>query len=710
MTHIAKLLSLAAALPLVTFMILFAAPERIRRIAPYLPLLAVLIGLALAILSLAYQLNPSVTSPVGAQTVSVPWLSPLTSATGPHAAAARSLEPHQRRWRLTFGIATDSIAVIFFSLILLLGVAIHVFSMGYLPQPRTGPLLYSLLSMLGFSLLAAVISSNLLEMIIFWGLGALCIYLVCEITTPRDAARRLGASHFFLMLLLAGLLAVAGCAMLAVHGGLAMLDMFNHEGHRSLAISLMQLVQTSTPVGLLHYHAPHLFWGFDWLNCSGLLFVAAAAGLSAQFPFQFWPAESVDAPAPFNAILQGAMVSGAGAFLLARVYPLLTLDVRLVLAIIGCASLVTGLLSALAQSDLKKVLCWTSLAMSGFTFLLFGVGDYSAALLYAIINTVAFAGLFLCAGSTLNSTRGERDLRRLGGLARRIPITAGLSLIIVMVLTGAIYLAGGLSVPPGFTALYDYASAMGRYGWLLFWLPVCAWILLSVVLWRWWWLIFGGQSRNPGTGDIAGDSAKLTLPLLVVATLAVFISHPVVEIKTILARSAPEQMLAPPPHHGGHSIGLAVLANVKWAFVLGPIAIISIYAGGLALADKIRRFPGVNLLYMWLYRGMFFREIAETIIAGGAALAARITAFVDRLLLNWLLMIIALGFRSIGLMLSTLDARLTGPMTDPACMAVGNSAPRVLATKKDWRRIVLVIMLTAFILAAVMLYAHRTGW
>ncbi|NNM85981.1 MAG: hypothetical protein HKL96_09545 [Phycisphaerales bacterium] len=710
MTHLAKLLSLAAALPLGTSLLLFAAPERLRRGVPYVPLAAVFVGLALAILSLAYQLNHSVASPVGIQSISMHWLSPIIVSGEPHAATPSGVEPLQQLGRLSFGIATDSIAVIFFVLILLLGVAIHIFSMGYLHPQRAGPLLYSLLSMLGFSLLAAVISSNLLEMIILWGIGALCIYLICEIATPRDAARRLGSSHFFLMLLLAGLSAVAGCAMLALHGSFAMLDLFNQEGHKSLGISLMQLVQTPTPSGLLHYHTHHLFWGFDWLNCSGLLFVVAAAGLSAQFPFQFWPAESVDAPAPFNAILQGAMVSGSGAFLLARVYPVLTLDVRLVLAIIGCTSLVTGLLVALVQSDLKKVLCWTSLAMSGFTFLFFGVGDYSAALLYALINTVAFAGLFLCAGSALNSTRGERDLRRLGGLARRIPITAGLSLIIVMVLTGTIYLAGGLAVPPGVTALYDYASAMRHYGWLLFWLPVCAWILLSVVLWRWWWLIFGGQTRNPGAGDIAGDSAKLTLPLLVVATLAVFISHPVVEIKTILARSAPEGMIAPIPQDAGHSIGLAVLANVKWAFVLGPIAIISVYAGGLALADKIRRFPGVNLLYMWLYRGMFFRELAETIIAGGAALAARMTSFVDRLLLSWVLMIMALGFRGIGLMLATLDARVTGPMTDPACLSVGNRAPRVLATKKDWRRIVLVIMLTALILGALMLYAHMAGW
>ena len=348
--------------------------------------------------------------------------------------------------------------------------------------------------------------------------------------------------------------------------------------------------------------------------------------------------------------------------------------------------------------------------MSGFTFLLFGVGDYSAALLYAIINTVAFAGLFLCAGSALNSTLGERNLRRLGGLARRIPITAGLSLIILMVLTGAIYLAGGVVVPPGFTSLYDYASALRHYGWLLFWLPVGAWILLSVVLWRWWWLIFGGQSRNPGAGNIAGDSPKLTLPLLVVATLAVFVSHPVVEIKTILARSAPEGMPAPLPGYAGHSIGLTVLANVKWAFVFGPIAIISVYAGGLALADKIRRFPGVNLLYRWLYRGMFFGELAETVIAGGVGLVARITSLIDRLLLNWLLMTIALGFRGLGLILATLDARLTGPMTDPACLSVGNRVPQVLATKKDWRRIILVIMFTGFILAAVILYAHMAGW
>ncbi len=280
---------------------------------------------------------------------------------------------------------------------------------------------------------------------------------------------------------------LAGIGVLLYHTGIlgvTGLSFFDSEGVSILTETIRATLGVRSSEFLYFSGGPGIgdgFLGLHWLTWTDICFLIAVFVRTAQFPFLTWLADTAEAPAPAAALLQTCTTVASGIYLVARLYPILTLDARLILAVIGCVTLFLAALIACAQTDLRKILAWTTISQLGYVLLFMGAGGYLAGLLHLFTHAFFKTGLLLAAGTVLGAIPGETDLRQLGGLWKRLPITAAASLIAVLALAGTPWLSGSYSANLGLSCVYDYASALRGPAasttspftpeMLLFWIP-----------------------------------------------------------------------------------------------------------------------------------------------------------------------------------------------------------------------------------------------
>jgi NADH:ubiquinone oxidoreductase subunit 5 (subunit L)/multisubunit Na+/H+ antiporter MnhA subunit len=438
-----------------------------------------------------------------------------------------------------------------------------------------------------------------------------------------------------------------------------------------------------------------------WLTWAGVAFVTAALVRAGQFPFFGWLTEAAEGPPAAAVLLQTVAGVASGVFLLARVYPILTLDARLVLAVLGCVSLALAALVACAQDDFRKIIAWTTVSQLGYVLLFLGAGAYKAGLLHLFTHAFFKAGLLLAVGAVVEALGGQTDLRHLaGGLWRRLPITAAAALVPALALAGTPWLAGAYSGNVGLTCVYQYAAALvpaagpgdGAAGagpavagllppaamWL-FWVPVATTYVLAFAVGRWWWLLFiqprkgtaGGAKVTAkgagaeGTADGAGvydhvhESALRTLPLILVLGFSVgpwFEFFGILQfIDKSLPRAAAPFVLVP---NDGTLRGVAQLTALAPA---GLAAALLLYFMGYSLPDRIRRLPVVNLVHLYLKEGFYLEPFFAGVAGGGVLWLSRLVAAVDRYLLGVGYRLLAFGVEAAAHGIARVDAALDRP-------------------------------------------------
>lgn len=650
----------AALLPLVASLLLLAYGRRFGREGRA----AGGVSLGFAIASFALALTALVQwvglGPQSVEAFTYPWIMlPPPPATPFRPVAAQAI---------TVGCLVDSLTVLLFVVLTLLSVFVQLFALGSVNKGR--PRFYALFQLLQFAILALLLSNSLIQFFVCWSLLSLAGYLLMR-HAMADSAQRPALPIFLLHLLGdAALLLGIGIFLLHTHSfnGLAF---FDSHGTSVLADAATQTLQIQPheyipsprtaavnqgfggldPKSILITGMPEYvsasagFLDIHWLTWMGICFLVASLTRMAQFPVQWWAARAAEAPAPVTATVLGSVSITAGIFLLARVMPLLTLDVRLIGAITGSVTLACACLMALVQTDIRKVLAWLAVAQGGYVLLFLGTGGYTAGIVHLITQAFMKAALFLAAGAVLHGI-GTADLRQLGGLWRRFPITAAASLICVLAVAGAPWLSGSYSINLGLSAATTYADALhatsgnNLYLWLLSRIPAAAMYIMAFAIGRWWWLIFAGPNRNPKLLDAARESAFLTLPIIILAGLSVGYWYEFSQLKALIAKSIPAVLL---PAEGPPLVirwmdadpaYAAVFRVTGWAF-LGMAAAVAIYFNGFGLATRLRRLPGVNLVDYWLRQGMFFEELFAVLLRVFVLLA-----WIVRLLDRWIVMLL----------------------------------------------------------------------
>jgi len=338
----------------------------------------------------------------------------------------------------------DGLGLLFALLVNGVGALVLVYAGGYLAgHPDLGRF-YALLLTFMASMLGLVLADNLLLLFVFWELTSWSSYFLIGFEHERAAAR--AAS-------LQALLVTAG-------GGLALMAGFLLLGQAGGSLELSALLDGSTDARAHPLYAPIL-----------LLVLVGAFTKSAQFPFHFWLPAAMEAPTPVSAYLHSATMVKAGVYLLARLSPVLggtELWVGIV-SVVGGVTMLVGACLALAQSDLKRILAYSTVSALGMLTLFLGIGGelaVQAAMAYLLAHALYKGALFLVAGAVDHAT-GSRDVDRLGGLGRAMPVTA------LAAGAAALSMAG---LPPlfGFIAKeLSYEAAMAA--------PAAAWVTAAAV-------------------------------------------------------------------------------------------------------------------------------------------------------------------------------------------------------------------------------------
>ncbi len=434
--------------------------------------------------------------------------------------------------KVSFSFLIDQLSSIMLLIITGVGFLIHLYSIGYMSHDKGVGKFFAYLNLFVFFMLLLVMGSNYLIMFIGWEGVGLCSYLLIGFwyNNPNyaDAAKkafvmnRIGDLGFLL----------------------AVFMIFNTFGS-------LEFKDVFTKAASLHS-------GDTTLLAITLLLFVGATGKSAQIPLFTWLPDAMAGPTPVSALIHAATMVTAGIYMIARSNIMFTLSpVTLeVIAIIGVATATFAALIALTQTDIKKVLAYSTVSQLGYMFLGLGVGAYTGAFFHVLTHAFFKALLFLGAGSVIHAMSDEQDMRKMGGLRGKLPVTFYTMLI------GTIAIAG---IPPfaGFFSKDEILAAAFEHSTTLYVIGVITAAFTSFYMFRMLFLTFYGKFRGTHEQEhhLHESPATMTIPLIVLAVLSVlggFIGVPEVlhghhELGSFLAPVFEASAKVAPEHHLTHS-------------------------------------------------------------------------------------------------------------------------------------------------------------
>jgi NADH-quinone oxidoreductase subunit L len=459
----------------------------------------------------------------------------------------------------------DRLTIVMLLVVTGIGSLIHIYSIGYMAHehgPNFGGYyrFFAYLNLFMFFMLVLVMGASYLLLFVGWEGVGLCSYLLIGFHFQRQSAGDAGKKAFIVNRVGDAGFIFGMLLMMSVLGTLRFTDVAS-------ALRAGQF-QVETGFGVLSAIALCLFFG--------------ATGKSAQFPLYVWLPDAMEGPTPVSALIHAATMVTAGVYMVARSAPLfhLTPAASGVVATIGALTAILAASVALVQNDIKRVLAYSTVSQLGFMFLAAGVGAYWVAVFHLFTHAFFKALLFLGAGSVIHALGGEQDMRHMGALKDRIPITHWTMWVGAVAISGVPGLAGFFSKDEILWQAYN--SPMG--GRALYAVGLTTAAMTAFYMWRLMYLTFYARSRvKPEVAARIHESPRpMTVPLVALAVGSVFAgwlgtpkSWMLPEFfrgfETWLAPVLPEVAVSP----GGGSTGLML------TLMLFSIAIA---AGGILLA------------------------------------------------------------------------------------------------------------------------------
>ena len=343
-----------------------------------------------------------------------------------------------------FGVKLDSLTIIMYLMVTLCATCIHVFSIGYMAGDPRFSRFFAFLSLFCFSMLGLVISSNLLFLFIFWELVGVCSYFLIGFWFEKKSASN-AAIKAFVVNRVGDFGFMVGLGLCVIYLNTLSLESaaahFESGAQRAGWVAGEPSAAAARVMSADAQRAGALFstsvLGVTLATWLGIGLFCGAIGKSAQFPLQVWLPDAMEGPTPVSALIHAATMVAAGVYLTARVFTLLTPGALTFITVIGCITLGIAALMALVQTDIKRVLAYSTLSQLGYMIFGLGVGAWIAALFHLLTHAFFKALLFLGAGQVIAGTHHEQDLRRFGGLWSRMPRTAWTFLIAVLAISGA---------------------------------------------------------------------------------------------------------------------------------------------------------------------------------------------------------------------------------------------------------------------------------
>jgi len=461
------------------------------------------------------------------------------------------------------GLYIDRLTAVMLLLVTIVSSLVHVYTIGYMHGEPGYARFFSYIALFTFSMLMLVLADNLLQLFIFWEAVGLCSYLLighwyerasaCAAATKAFLVNRVGDFGFILGLLL----------VWVSFGSLNYHEVFSAvQEHIGDTINLL------APFGGV--------WEVSLFTLICLLLFTGAIGKSAQVPLHVWLPDAMEGPTPISALIHAATMVTAGVFMVARLSPLYNLSPAAmdVVAVVGAATMVFGATIALTQTDIKRVVAYSTVSQLGYMVMACGLGAYASGMYHLLTHGAFKALLFLGCGSVIIALHHEQDMRHMGGLKDKLPITYWTFVI------GSLALAG-FPLTAGFFSKDDLlvsAWSAGPLGQVLTILGLLTALMTAFYSFRLVFVVFWGTSHgDPHHADhVHEPGSTITVPLLILSAFSILAGY--FGIPSFL-----EPVFATEGSHGGEHgaaglgimivatlMGLAGIAAAYYVYVLNP--------------------------------------------------------------------------------------------------------------------------------------------
>jgi proton-translocating NADH-quinone oxidoreductase chain L len=472
-------------------------------------------------------------------------------------------------------------------------------------------------------MLGLVLSTNLIQMYMFWELVGVSSYLLIGFWFHKPAAaaasikaflvNRVGDFGFLLGILL--LLAVTfgwwQGYYLNIHPEQALLSF---RGFEALAGGLA----TSIPAWLL--------------GTIGILIFAGPMAKSAQVPLHTWLPDAMEGPTPISALIHAATMVAAGVFLIARVYPLLHISMDITMPFItwiGVTTAVVGAIIALSQTDIKKALAYSTMSQLGFMVCAMGLGAYTAGLFHLFTHAFFKAMLFLCSGSVIHACEDEQDMRQMGGLMKKLPVT-GLTYLV-----GTVAISG-LFWTSGFWSKDEILAVALHNNPVVYWILSATAGLTAFYMFRTFFMTFTGAYR--GNAHVHHEDKVMITPLLILAVPSALIGLALSGFMGNLPAFGSYITYALQSHswHTAHTIMDAMfndVGNKSQLIALAGVGLASVFYlfkwSSTAWVKKL-----LAPFYALSTHKFYFDDIYEGLVQGGLVLQAQLNAGFDKYVID----------------------------------------------------------------------------
>jgi NADH-quinone oxidoreductase subunit L len=382
-------------------------------------------------------------------------------------------------FQVDFAFYLDQLSLVMLLVVTGVGFLIHIYSVGYMWEEGGFYRFFCYLNLFMFFMLTLVLASNYLLMFVGWEGVGLASYLLVGFWFTKDSAASAGKKAFIVN-------RIGDFGFL-----IALFLMIKHFG--SLNFAQVFRIVSGMPAETA---------GAGLLTAIGLLLMVGAAGKSAQLPLYVWLPDAMEGPTPVSALIHAATMVTAGVYMVARSHVVFDRapQALMVVAIIGTLTALFAATIGVCQTDIKKVLAYSTISQLGYMFIACGVAAYSAGVFHLMTHAFFKGLLFLAAGSVIHAVGGEQDMRRMGGLRHYIPWT-------FWTMTAATFAIAGF---PPFAGFFSKDAILWKafsspYGSWVYWaIGVFTAFLTSFYMFRLWFLTFFGEYRGeraPGHGE-----------------------------------------------------------------------------------------------------------------------------------------------------------------------------------------------------------------
>ncbi|TCN24076.1 NADH-quinone oxidoreductase subunit L [Mesobacillus foraminis] len=504
--------------------------------------------------------------------------------------------------QLTVGFEVNQLNALMLVIVSLVSFLVHTYSKGYMHGDERFPVFYGYLGLFTFAMLGLVISPNLLQTYIFWELVGLGSFLLIGFYFYKESAKQ-AAKKAFIMTRIGDVGLLIGMVLLFWQTG-----SFEYD-------DIFAAVEAGEVSGTM-------------ITLTAILIFIGAVGKSGQFPLHTWLPDAMEGPTPVSALIHAATMVAAGVYLVAAMFPLFEASetAMMTVAVIGAVTAIFAASIGLVQTDIKRVLAYSTVSQLGYMMLALGSAGYVAGVFHLMTHAFFKALLFLAAGSVIHAVHTQ-DIEKMGGLWKKLRLTGPLFLIGTLAISGVPLFSGFFSKDEILISAWTHGNTF------LFWLAVIAAFFTAFYMFRLFFMVFAGEARSQ-MKNVHESPVTMTAPMMVLGILAIVAGY----VNTPWFGTFLGDWLVEGNGHGHTEGPVWIMLVATLVSLLGILLAYLMYGRRTMERDWLSsRLP---ITYSILYNKYFIDEFYERSFVYGAKAVSLFLRFIEVFLVEGLLKVV----------------------------------------------------------------------